>query len=131
MAKKETDKENKSKNFGKELKSELKKVSWPTTKQLVNNTSAVVSIVLIVSVIVFVLDVCFESLSDFGIGKLKSLVASEVTENGEENTADENNEENPVTNETEGEGETVEPTENSVEDTNPEEEHSEAETIQE
>lgn len=91
MAKKELNKE-KNKNFGKELKSELKKVSWPTFKQLVNNTTAVITIVLIVSAIVFVLDVCFESLNDFGIGKLKALVSSnaeeEVQNNVEDETAD-------------------------------------------
>ncbi len=80
MAKKEINKETKTKNFGKELKSELKKVSWPTFKQLINNTTAVITIVLIVSAIVFVLDVCFESLNDFGIGKLKALVSSNVEE---------------------------------------------------
>lgn len=92
MAKKEINKEKKTKNFGKELKSELKKVSWPTFKQLVNNTTAVITIVLIVSAIVFVLDVCFESLNDFGIGKLKALVSSnaeeEVQNNVEDETAD-------------------------------------------
>ena len=80
MAKKEINKETKTKNFGKELKSELKKVSWPTFKQLINKTTAVSTIVLIVSAIVFVLDVCFESLNDFGIGKLKALVSSNVEE---------------------------------------------------
>ena len=80
MAKKEINKETKTKNFGKELKSELKKVSWPTFKQLINNTTAVITIVLIVSAIVFVLDVFFESLNDFGIGKLKALVSSNVEE---------------------------------------------------
>lgn len=87
MAKKEINKDKKTKNFGKELKSELKKVSWPTFKQLVNNTLAVISIVVIVAAIVFVLDVCFESLNNFGIEKLKSLVSSEeeVTEEPENN----------------------------------------------
>lgn len=88
MAKKELNKE-KNKNFGKELKSELKKVSWPTGKQLVNNTTAVITIVLIVSAIVFVLDVCFESLNDFGIGKLKELVSSNSEEQVQNNVEDE------------------------------------------
>ena len=66
MAKKEN-KEKKKNNFVKELKSELKKVSWPTFKKLVNNTSVVIFIVLIVAAIVFVLDVCFENLNKFGV----------------------------------------------------------------
>ena len=47
MAKKDVMKDKKN-NFGKELKSELKKVTWPSFKQLVNNTYAVVAIVLII-----------------------------------------------------------------------------------
>ncbi len=88
MAKKENKEKNKN-NFLKELKAELKKVTWPTFKKLVNNTSAVISIVLIVSVIVFVLDVCFENLNSLGIERLKTVVASDAeTENVEnvENT---------------------------------------------
>lgn len=83
MAKKEVNKEKKKNNFWKELKSELKKVTWPTFKKLVNNTSAVIVIVLIVSAIVFVLDVCFENLNHFGVGKIKSLVSTD-TENVEQ-----------------------------------------------
>ena len=45
MAKKDMNKEKNKNNFFKELKSELKKVTWPTLKKLVNNTSAVISIV--------------------------------------------------------------------------------------
>ena len=42
-------KENKTKkHFLKDFKAELKKVIWPTPKQLVNNTSAVLAIVLII-----------------------------------------------------------------------------------
>lgn len=83
MAKKENSNEKSKNNFFRELKSELKKVTWPTFKKLVNNTSAVISIVLIVSVIVFILDVCFENLNKFGVGKIKTLVSTE-TENVEE-----------------------------------------------
>ena len=59
MAKKET-KTNKKvnsknkKSFAKDFKAELKKVIWPTPKQLLNNTIAVVTIVLITAAIVFV-----------------------------------------------------------------------------
>ena len=75
------------KHFFKDFKAELKKVIWPTPKQLVNNTVAVVTIVLITAVIVFVLDVVFESMNTYGINKLKELVSTntEVT-NTVENT---------------------------------------------
>lgn len=89
MAKKDINKDKKNKNFSKELKSELKKVSWPTLKELVNSTSAVVAIVLIVAVIVFVLDVCFENLNDLGVGKIKSLVSSDETTSEESGTVEE------------------------------------------
>ncbi len=60
MAKKETNKKEVNKNkksFSKDFKAELKKVIWPTPKQLVNNTIAVITIVLITTAIVFVLDI--------------------------------------------------------------------------
>ena len=68
------------KKFFKEFKAELKRVSWPTRKQLVNNTIAVVSIVVIVAVIVFVLDVIFENMNKFGVEKLKAIVTSSSSE---------------------------------------------------
>lgn len=82
---KEVNKENKkekndNKKFFKEFKAELKRVSWPTRKQLVNNTIAVVSIVVIVAVIVFVLDVIFENMNKFGVEKLKAIVTSSSSE---------------------------------------------------
>ena len=79
-------KENK-KSYFKDFKAELKKVSWPTFKQLVKNTSAVIAIVIFTAVIIFVLDVIFESLNNYGVNKLKELVTSdnEVTESIIEN----------------------------------------------
>ena len=71
---------NDNKKFFKEFKAELKRVSWPTRKQLVNNTIAVVSIVVIVAVIVFVLDVIFENMNKFGVEKLKAIVTSSSSE---------------------------------------------------
>lgn len=73
-----------NKSFFKEFKAELKRVSWPTPKQLVNNTVAVISIVLIVCVIVFVLDVIFESLNTYGVEKLKAIVTSSSSETVED-----------------------------------------------
>ena len=88
-------KKEKKGNFVKEFKAELKRVSWPTVKQLVNNTTAVVVIVLLTAIIVFVLDVIFENLNNYGVEKLKALVTSsqssdDVVENEDvSNEADE------------------------------------------
>ena len=90
MAKSESKNENKvKKHFFKDFKAELKKVIWPTPKQLVNNTVAVITIVLITAVIVFVLDVVFEKMNTLGINKIKEAVNSSntiVNEIVEENT---------------------------------------------
>ena len=72
-------KENKA-GFFKEFKAELKRVSWPTLKQVVNNTFAVIAIVLIVCVTVFILDVIFETVNTYGVDKLKALVTSSSSE---------------------------------------------------
>jgi len=77
--KKETKKKEK-KHFWKDFKAELKKVIWPTPKQLVNNTVAVVTIVLITAAIVFVLDLAFESLNTYGINGIRSAIESSVDE---------------------------------------------------
>ena len=90
MAKKDGIKDNKNNNFGKELKSELKKVTWPSFKQLANNTYAVIAIVLIVAVIVFAFDFCFENLNKFSVDKLKSIVSSNTEESIEESNDSEN-----------------------------------------
>ena len=85
VAKKGNKKE--KRHFLKDVKAELKKVIWPTPKQLFNNTVAVIVIALIVGIIVFLLDVCFEKMNSFGVEKLKSIVQSvennETTENNE------------------------------------------------
>ena len=75
MAKNDSKNENKvKKHFFKDFKAELKKVIWPTPKQLVNNTVAVVTIVLITAVIVFALDAVFDLGNKYGITKLQSIV---------------------------------------------------------
>ena len=85
MAKKESKNENKvKKHFFKDFKAELKKVIWPTPKQLVNNTVAVVTIVLITAVIVFALDVVFDLGNKYGITYLQNVV--DETFNSEEET---------------------------------------------
>lgn len=82
--KKDAAKKENKKSFFKDFKAELKRVSWPTPKQLVNNTVAVISIVLIICAIVFVLDVIFESLNTYGVEKLKAIVTSSSSETVED-----------------------------------------------
>lgn len=99
MAKKESkvNKKEVSKNkksFTKDFKAELKKVIWPTPKQLLNNTIAVVTIVLVTAAIVFVLDVTFESLNKHGVNKVKEVISTN-------NSATQDN----TTNETDNSGE--------------------------
>ena len=45
--------------FFKDLKSELKKVIWPTPSQLVNNTIIVLIFILVIGVCVWLLDALF------------------------------------------------------------------------
>ena len=95
MAKETTKKDNKNKkNFFKDFKAELKKVIWPTPKQLVKNTIAVVFIVIVTAAIVFVLDVAFDALNIYGINHLKSAVKNSVVveETATENLNASNNE---------------------------------------
>lgn len=102
---------NDNKSFMKDFKAELKKVVWPTSKQMVNNVVAVITIVLITAAIVFVLDLAFDALNEYGINKLKKNVAekysvtqSEIienvdnTESSEENANAEQNAENTQVN---------------------------------
>lgn len=98
MANKEKDvKENKnSKNFLKEMRIELKKVNWPTPKELLNNTVEVIIFVLIIAIIVFILDVCFDNINKYGITKFQNKIQSSLKSNDEdqENDSEEENTEN-------------------------------------
>ena len=88
------------KHFFKDFKAELKKVIWPTPKQIVNNTIAVITIVIITAIIVLVLDLAFEALNTYGINKIRGLVSSDnITVEEEHNHEHED---------TSAEGETVE-----------------------
>ena len=79
---KESKKDNKNKrHFFKDFKAELKKVIWPTPKQLVKNTMAVVFMVVVTAVLVFVLDVIFETINSKGINALKSNIKNSVSVN--------------------------------------------------
>ena len=93
MAKKEAKANNKEnaknkKSFWKSFKAELKKVTWPTPKQLANNTSAVIAIVVLTAIIVFALNITFEAMNKHGVDKLKELISNQTTN---ETTTDESN----------------------------------------
>ena len=87
--KKENNKNKKS--FFKDFKAELKKVIWPTPKQLVNNTVAVITIVLITAAIVFVLDLTFETLNKYGVDKVKESITQIEDSTEETNTQTDSN----------------------------------------
>ena len=93
MAKKEAKANNKEnaknkKSFWKSFKAELKKVTWPTPKQLANNTSAVIAIVVLTAIIVFALNITFEAMNKHGVDKVKELIRNQTTN---ETTTDESN----------------------------------------
>ena len=122
MAKQDKETKSENKHFWKDFKAELKKVIWPTPKQIVNNTATVIGIVLLTVVIVFILDLAFDALNTYGINKLKSVVNNETTV---ENSVDANNsEENLISNETSTD-ENADEAEATVENTETEVENSE------
>ncbi len=56
------------KKGAKATKSELKKVVWPTRKQLVNNTLIVIAAVVVIGLIIFGLDSLFTTLASLILG---------------------------------------------------------------
>ena len=103
MAKKEKEVKEKKTSYFKAMKSELKKVTWPTPKELVNNTVAVISFVIIIALIVFILDTCFNE-ANKGVTKLQEKVQSSYNTDAEaieENSNSENSEEKTEGEETE------------------------------
>ena len=108
MAKKEKQVKENNKHYFKDMKAELKKVVWPTPKQLVNNTVAVIAFVLIFAIIVFVLDVCFDAINKQGILKLQEKVQSSFSNSvdTDNNTTESNN---VTSNEETNEAEAIDP----------------------
>lgn len=105
---KEKNKENKvKKHFFKDFKAELKKVIWPTPKQLVNNTVAVVVIVAIVGAIVFALDAVFEAMNKYGISRLQSYVVEQFGGSEEEKEEEEHDSEDATSEDTTDESTTT------------------------
>jgi len=81
-----TPKVSNNKHWFKDFKAELKKIIWPTRSQLVENTTVVISMVVIVAVIIFVLDLAFKSIS----GGVTTLVVNAKNEMTDSNTVEEN-----------------------------------------
>ena len=54
----------------KEMKSELKKVQWPTKKQTINNTAIVIACVIVVGLFIWVFDFVATSVIDLLISLL-------------------------------------------------------------
>lgn len=94
MAKKEKKETKQKSSYFKEMKAELKKVVWPTPKELANNTAAVIAFVVIIAVIVFVCDFCFDNVNKYGITKMQEKVQSsfQTTNDSENNTSESKNE---------------------------------------
>lgn len=94
--KKEKNQKNDKRSFMKDFKAELKKVVWPTSKQMVNNVVAVITIVFVTAAIVYVLDFAFQALNTYGIDKIKKSVQDKSqTVQIEEPVVEENNEVTP------------------------------------
>lgn len=93
MAKKEKKETKQKSSYFKEMKAELKKVVWPTPKELANNTVAVIAFVFIIALIVFICDFCFDNLNKYGITKMQEKVQSsfQTTNDSENNTSEEQN----------------------------------------
>lgn len=127
MAKKDKEVKEKKTSYFKAMRAELKKVTWPTPKELVNNTVAVISFVLIIALIVFVLDTCFNE-ANKGVTKLQEKVQTSFNAD-EESSEEDSNSEN-----TEGESEEENDnssTEANVEDNSESQEQKEAESSDE
>ena len=57
-----TNKTNKMSVFFKGVKSELRKVTWPTKKELLNYTMVVIAVVTLMTLVVWGLDLVFNAL---------------------------------------------------------------------
>ena len=60
----------KASRFFKDLKSEVKKVAWPTKQQTINNTGVVIACIVVVGAFIGVLDAVFT----FGLQALLKLL---------------------------------------------------------
>lgn len=87
---KESKNSKQKKSFFKDVKAELKKVTWPTTKQVVNNTVGVIVIVIITAIIVFLLDFTFNNFNEYVVNGIKTKISEIENKTNEENTLNAN-----------------------------------------
>ena len=97
MAKNDKDVNKKKGHYFKDMKAELKKVVWPTRKQTTNNTVAVIVFALILAIIVFVLDVCFDLINKKAVTPLQQKITSSFNTTTDENSTTEDSSENNTT----------------------------------
>lgn len=119
MPKKENKNSKDKTSFMKSFKAEIKKVIWPTPKQLFNNTVAVLVIVIITGIIVFALDFTFESINKYGIDKIKQQVSNSANNGNVSNDTEESNietDQDNVENNQETDNVIVDETNNTVEE---------------
>lgn len=64
-----TSKSKKAGDFFKGLKSEIKKITWPTRKELVKHTLVVIVACVFVALLLWVLDTAFHGLFSLILGK--------------------------------------------------------------
>ena len=85
---KKLDKEaKKQKRWFKDFKAELKKMVWPSGKELWENTVVVLSSVILVALIIFALDSAFNGLSKLeveGVKKIQNSISDEENIQGNE-----------------------------------------------
>ena len=75
-------------NGAKATKSEVKKVSWPTKKQVLNNTGIVIVCILIVGIVIAALDAFFSFSFGFLTDKKAAGDVIEATDVYEDETID-------------------------------------------
>lgn len=66
--KKKKERKNKASNYAKEVVVELKKVSWPSKKEIVKATGVVLAVTVVLGVIVGVFDLLFSTLVGLIVG---------------------------------------------------------------
>lgn len=87
VAKKETSKRFKLKTYLKEMMGEVKKLTWLSGKDLVRNTAMVIVFVLVMSAVIYLLDMGF-SAGVKGLAKLTAPAAVTETETPAETAAE-------------------------------------------
>ena len=114
---KESKNNKQKKSFFKDVRAELKKVTWPTTKQVVNNTVGVIVIVIITAIIVFILDFTFNNFNEYVVNGIRTKISESQNTTTDGNSVSQNvvNEDGDTTLEnevSEGENTTTDNTEN-------------------